>query len=74
MHARVGRIVLLGMFGATLTSCGTTGFGGTEGASSPAAILRVCESWPNVTWSSRDTPETIREAKANNAARGGFCQ
>ena len=74
MHARVGLMVLLGTFGATLTSCGTMGSGGTEAATSPAAVLRICQTWPNVTWSSRDTPETVRDAKANNAARRAFCQ
>ena len=59
---------------AILTSCATMGSGETERALSPAAIARICDSWPNVTWSTRDTPETIKEAKANNAARRAFCQ
>ena len=58
---------------AILTSCATMGSGGTEGVLNPAAIRRICASWPNVTWSSRDTPATIADAKANNSARGGFC-
>ena len=56
-----------------LSACATMGSGGTEAALNAAAILRICEAWPNVTWSSRDTPETIADAKASNAARAGFC-
>jgi hypothetical protein len=29
----------------------------------------VCASWHPVSWSSKDTTQTIKEAKANNAAR-----
>ena len=73
MNVRAGRMLPLAMFAAILTSCATTGSGETEGALSPAAIARICDSWPNVTWSTRDTLQTIADAKANNAARGGFC-
>ena len=53
-----------------LTSCATTG----TGAISPGAIERACSAWPYVSWSSRDTPGTIVDAKANNAARMAFCE
>ena len=34
-----------------------------------ANAVEVCKAWLPISWSSRDTPETIAEAKANNAAR-----
>ena len=57
-----------------LSSCAMMDTGATRGAVSPAAFAPICSAWPPVTWSSRDTPETIKEAKANNAARAGFCE
>lgn len=33
----------------------------------------VCVVWLPVTWSSSDTDQTIREAKANNRARAAWC-
>lgn len=33
-----------------------------------------CAVWRPVTWSSRDTPETIAEVKANNARRKAWCE
>ena len=53
-----------------LTSCATTG----TGAISPQAVERICSAWPNVSWSRRDTAETIIDAKASNAARAAFCE
>lgn len=52
-----------------LTSCATTG----TGAMSPQGVERVCAAWPYVTWSVRDTPATIADAKVNNAAKTAFC-
>lgn len=49
----------------TLAGCATmTAIGGTEPP--------VCLVWRPVTWSVHDTDQTIREAKANNAARLGY--
>jgi hypothetical protein len=39
------------------------------GATDPAA----CTVWRDVSWSSKDTPQTITEVKVNNARREGFC-
>jgi HK97 family phage major capsid protein len=36
--------------------------------------VSVSRTPPDERTDQRDTPETIREAKANNAARGGFCR
>ena len=32
-----------------------------------------CGVWKNVSWSSKDTPQTIIEVKTNNARREGYC-
>lgn len=34
----------------------------------------VCEVWVPVTYSSRDTEQTQLEVRANNAARGAYCE
>lgn len=52
-----------------LTSCATTG----TGAIGSKAVERICSAWPYVTWSSLDTPQTILDAKGNNAAKSAFC-
>ena len=52
-----------------LTSCQTMDIGAIDARS----IAVICETWRPVSWSSRDTPETIREVKAGNAARKAFC-
>ena len=53
-----------------LTCCATT----DTGAIDAAALERICPAWPYVTWSARDTPETVIDAKVNNAAKGAFCE
>ena len=35
--------------------------------------LTVCSVWKDVTWSAKDTPQTIVEVKINNARRDGWC-
>jgi len=69
MSGRATPRLLLLAFALILTSCATTG----TGAISPQAVERICSAWPAVSWSSRDTAETIIDAKANNAARAAFC-
>jgi hypothetical protein len=64
----------LALLAPILSSCATTDSGATRGAVGPAAVERICSAWPPVSWSSRDTEETIRDAKASNAARAGFCR
>lgn len=52
-----------------VAGCTTTmGTGGTEQAIEDNA-LEVCAAWLPISWSTRDTDQTVREAKANNAAR-----
>jgi hypothetical protein len=50
-----------------LTGCSTMmGIGAID----PAA----CTVWRDVSWSSKDTPQTITEVKVNNARREGYCE
>lgn len=48
----------------------TTSTAGTEAA----IAADVCRVWSPVTYSSRDTPETTLEVRANNAARAAYCR
>ena len=49
-----------------LTGCfKTTAIGGTDSA---------CTVWRDISWSAKDTPQTITEVKINNARREGFCE
>ena len=36
--------------------------------------LASCTVWRDISWSSKDTPQTITEVKINNARREGFCE
>jgi uncharacterized protein YceK len=40
------------------------------GATKPAA----CAVWRDVSWSAKDTRQTIVEVKVNNARRQGYCE
>jgi hypothetical protein len=33
----------------------------------------VCAVWKDISWSSKDTTQTILEVKVNNARREGYC-
>jgi hypothetical protein len=35
--------------------------------------LSACSVWRDISWSSKDTPQTITEVKVNNARREGYC-
>jgi hypothetical protein len=43
------------------------------GETEAAIVADVCRVWLPVTYSSRDTAETVLEARANNAARSAYC-
>lgn len=34
----------------------------------------VCKVWQPVTWSSKDTPQTVAEVKISNARRKAWCE
>ena len=42
---------------------------GTLGTKEPP----VCAVWSEISWSKKDTDQTIREVKTNNARRKGYC-
>jgi hypothetical protein len=57
----LGMLSILG-----LTGCAKmTAIVGTEAA---------CQVWKPISWSSKDTDQTIVEVKVNNARREGFCK
>jgi hypothetical protein len=47
------------------------------GCATPTATVAtnksVCEVWKPVSWSKKDTDQTITEVKVNNARREGWC-
>ena len=58
-------LVIMSMF--LLTGCVTlTGTTATNGS--------ACSVWKDVSWSKKDTDQTITEIKVNNARRDGFCK
>jgi hypothetical protein len=60
------RLLLVMPLLLVLSGClSLTGTGGTD--------LVACSVWRDVSWSSKDTPQTITEVKVNNARREGFC-
>ena len=38
-----------------------------------ATVGTECVVWRPITWSSKDTPDTVTEVKANNARRNAWC-
>jgi len=61
------RLVLPLFATAALAGCSTTtATDATDGG------VAFCVAWKSISWSTRDTPQTIEEVKANNAARVGW--
>ena len=56
-------MLLLGALLMLSVGCQTTDTGGTE----------VCTVWRPVTWSQKDTPETVDGVKGNNGRRQAYC-
>lgn len=60
------RYALVMLLMSPLMGCSSlTGIAETNGA--------VCTVWRDVSWSSKDTTQTIVEVKQNNARREGWC-
>ena len=60
------RLLLAMLLTSTLTGCATlTGTSETNAS--------VCQVWKDVSWSAKDTTQTIIEVKINNARREGYC-
>jgi hypothetical protein len=36
--------------------------------------VSACSVWKDISWATKDTPQTITEVKVNNARREGFCK
>lgn len=58
------KMLLVVAISIPIAGCATTGGGGTEG---------VCSRWRPITWSKRDTAETVAGVKINNANRKAWC-
>jgi uncharacterized lipoprotein YajG len=64
------KLVTLLSMTVLLVGCATTmGIGGINANPEAANPTAVCHVWKPVSWSSKDTDQTITEVKANNAAR-----
>lgn len=66
------RLLVVMLCGLATTSCATT-TATVETEPEGADPSLVCLVWVPISWSTRDTDQTIREAKANNAAREAWC-
>ena len=57
-----------------LASCATTGTGGIDTSPCKAQVEGQEPAWRDLSWSTRDTKQTIEEVKANNARRDAWCK
>lgn len=57
--------VLMLVLALTLQACMTTAGGETKAA--------LCDQFQPIRWSSQDTPETVAQSKAHNAAGKAIC-
>lgn len=57
-----------------LASCATTPTGGIDTSPCRAQVEGQEPAWRPLTWSSRDTSETVEEVKANNARHEAWCK
>jgi hypothetical protein len=64
--ARSLPFVLAIMFLFLLSGCATT--------TDIKGIRAACAVWQPISWSGKDTDQTIKEIKVNNARRDGWCQ
>lgn len=47
---------------------------GCQSTTRTGATDAVCSIFPPITWSSRDTPETIEQVRRHNAGRDSYCK
>jgi hypothetical protein len=52
---------------SALTGCGSM-------TATKETNLSACAVWKDITWSKKDTDQTITEIKVNNARRDAWCQ
>ena len=69
------RLALLLSVTLPLAACESlTATGGTDLPPEVDPVKVACEAFGPISWSYRDTDETIREVKAHNAAWEALCQ
>lgn len=61
------RYALVMAFLFPLTGCGSV-------IATKETNLSACAVWKDITWSKKDTDQTITEIKVNNARRDAWCQ
>jgi hypothetical protein len=61
------RFVLVMLSTFLLTGCATM-------MGTPETNKAACGVWKDISWSKKDTDQTIGEIKVNNARRDGYCQ
>jgi hypothetical protein len=61
------RLKLITLCAATLLLAGCSRTTGTGG-------INACDFWQPVSWSQKDTQQTITEVKVNNAKRAAWCK
>lgn len=57
-----------------LAGCKTTGIGGIENSPCVAQAPGQEPAWRGISWSTKDTLQTIEEVKANNARHEAWCK
>ena len=57
-------MLLLSALAIPLASCSQTG----------TAVISACEQWRALSWSKKDTRDTIAEVKGNNARQEAWCK
>jgi uncharacterized lipoprotein YajG len=66
---------MLLLLGTTLFLAGCQSTLSTQTAATDLTIAtEVCGVWKPVTYSSRDTAETVTEVRANNASQKAYCK
>lgn len=71
------RSASIGLWMLAMTSClaGCQLIPPTRTAATETAIVsQVCRAWVPITYSSKDTAQTVLEVRANNAAREAYCK
>jgi hypothetical protein len=61
------RLLLVMLLTLPLTNCASL-------TATPATNGSVCNVWKDISWSKKDTDQTITEIKVNNARRDGWCE
>lgn len=65
------RLALMLMLSMSVTACAT--MTGTSGINPRGAVDTSCDAFRPISWSSKDTDQTIREAKAHNRVYATLC-